>query len=326
MFTGLSPIYAAEYLEPINSDRILIDGDLSDWRHIRRHSAEYLLKGILADLEDFQGGVKVAFNSQWLYIALDCSDSDLVKNRLRGDYVKLTLSGINRSEAAELTFSFPKESATREARRGSGGSDQSILKSRSDTTHDTRINVTLNGKVVSIGGVKARVGRRSYTVEAKLPMSMIPWAYGNEVKLAVIFEDVDRDESDSTYATHLIGADGRASDVSYIFGGPQIYKELYSQQVQSFQLIREIKHQWVGDHREELIMITDSEIALFGDGVSREGGIVRYIHGWPKPEMIRARVEGVGLTSRIVIQHLKQDGSVRRTERFRLEAGQLISE
>ena len=184
--------------------------------------------------------------------------------------------------------------------------DQSNVKSGADIAHDTRVNVSLNGRPVSIGEVKARASRRSYTVEVKFPMSAVPWVYGNEVKLAVIFEDVDLDQSDSTYATHLIDTDGRASDVSYIFGGPQIYKELYSQQVQSFRLIKEIKHQWVGDHRKELIIITDSEIALFGDGVSRDGGIVRYIHGWPRPEEVRATVEGIGLASRIVIQHLKR--------------------
>lgn len=317
-FIFLSQASAAEYLDPIETDRILIDGQLNDWQHIRRYSAEHLLKGELAGMDDFQGGIRLAFNSKWLYLAFDCLDSEIIQDRQSGDHVILTLTGKNRAQRADFVFSFEpsKKTSQRITARAT--------KKNSSSADQAQVEVTLNRKSIKAGEVKSIITpQQGYTIEAKVPMSLVPWVYGGEVKLVAVFKDSDESQGDSSYATHFTESDGSVSDVTYLFGGAHLYKELYRQQMNDERIILELTHQWYGDHRDEILLITESEIVLLGEGLSAEGGIVRYVHGWAKPEQIRSRIEGEGSASILVIDHLNGDGSLQKTEKFGFSGGNL---
>lgn len=295
----VSTVYAADHLVPISNDRILIDGSLTEWNQMRRHSAEYLVKGMIADMNDFQGGVRIAFNSDWLFIALDCRDSDL-KTGGRGDKAVVSLQSKGKKRV-DLGFSFI---GRRKAQ--------------------TEVLFTLNRKRLNIGKVVAQFDKGTgYTLEAKIPMSQFPWVYGSEVKLAAIFTDKDSDGSRSIFATHLVDRKGFADDVSYIFGGAQLYRSMYEQHQPSFKVITEINHDWVDDQRDELLLISDSEIVIFGEQIRKGHGYIRYVHGWQEPSKISARIEGEKSQSKLIIEHTPQDGMLVQTEVFMLVEQQL---
>jgi hypothetical protein len=290
-------LQAADYLTPISNDRLLIDGSLSEWGHIRRHSAEHLVKGVIAEMDDFQAGIRIAYNSEWLFIGLDCSDSDLKFGR-NGDRALVSLLSKNKKRV-DLAFTFI-------ARKNSSA----------------KVLLTVNRSRTKLGKIASKfIAGKGYTLEAKLPMSLFSWIYGSEVKLAAIFTDKDRDGANSTFTTHLVNQKGFADDVSYVFGGPQLYKSIYKQQAPKFKTILEFSHDWVDDNRRELLLITDSEIVIFGEKIKKGYGYIRYVHGWREPKRIKARIKGKKRQSVLIIDHLNSDATVLKTEKYILKAG-----
>ena len=76
-----------EHLQLIDNDRIELDGRLKEWT-TTRHSAEYLVKGLIANTQDFDGGVRVSFSRQWIYLGIDGRDDVLLPGR-RGDLIEI---------------------------------------------------------------------------------------------------------------------------------------------------------------------------------------------------------------------------------------------
>ncbi len=300
------PIGNAEHLEPISEDRLLIDGLSSDWRHLPQHSAEYLLKGSPPGMDDFKGGLKFAYNSRWLYIALECFDSDFKYGRI-GDQVTFTLDGGGRFNRLSVNYYFKQN---RHSKSGDGQQHVQLM---------TQVK---SAPLVTIEA-KHRFSRKGYFIESRIPMNQVPWLYGSEASVSAIFTDIDEDGENSTYTTHLTDQQGSEDKMSYVFGGAQIYKEIYIQQTHYSKKVAEISHDWVGDQRMELLLITDAEIVLFGEDVTQEGGISRYVHGWRQPERVQASVKGQGKESTLVVKHLTPQGGEPLIERFRLHNGVL---
>ena len=326
----LSPItFALENLEPIANDRLLIDGYLEDWNQMRRQSAEYLLKGTIANMEDFQGGLKVAYNKDWLYLGIDCKDSDLQGNR-SSDQVTVSLQGKNK-EKASIDFYLKKKRQNRKAKKAKANK-MILFKAQSKKDKIIKLNdvyyfkYRFNRASQSAVVVKSQFTSNGYTIEAKIPMSILPWIYGAEVKLAAIFRDRDDDGADSVYSTHIVNGRGAVDQVSYIFGGAQLFKLVYEEDAPPFKVIKELAHDWIGDQRNELLLVTDSEIVLFGDAIKSDTGYVRYIHGWTSPQKTRVSISGQKASSELKVELLKKDGSVSRVERFKLQGGQLIKQ
>ena len=88
-----------------------MDGKLTDWQQMRRHSAEYLIRGTIAEMDDFQGGLRVAYNKDWLFLALDSKDSELIFNSRRGDRVTVVLESLKRK--TRFGFSFKRKFGTK---------------------------------------------------------------------------------------------------------------------------------------------------------------------------------------------------------------------
>jgi hypothetical protein len=300
------PLGNAEHLEPISEDRILIDGLSSDWRHLPQHSAEYLLKGSPPGMDDFKGGLRFAYNSRWLYIALECLDSDFTYGQT-GDQVTFTLDGEGRSDRLSVNYYFKQNRQSK-----SGGVQQYVQ----------LVTQVKSTPLVTIEA-KHSVSSKGYFIESRIPMNQVPWLYGSEANLSAIFTDIDEDGENSTYTTHLTEQQGSEDKMSYVFGGAQIYKEIYIQQTHYSKKIAEISHDWVGDQRMELLLITDAEIVVFGEDVTKEGGIIRYIHGWRQPERVQASIKGQGKESTLVVKHLTPQGREPLIERFRLKNGVL---
>lgn len=320
--------YALENLEPISSDRLLIDGYLGDWNQMRRQSAEYLLKGTIASMEDFQGGLKVAYNKDWLYLGIDCQDSNLLGGR-NGDQVKISLRSTKKQKAS-LMFSLKKKTRRLRRKKRTLASQDSIgyrsnLKvNQGETQNDAYyFQYRLNSSSKSEAIIKTAISETGYTIEAKIPMAELPWVYGAEVMLAAIFTDRDNDRANSVYSTHIVDRRGSVDQVSYIFGGAQLFKLVYEEEVPPFKVIEELIHDWAGDHRDELMLITDSEIVLFGDAIRSESGFIRYVHGWLTPHRTRFTVSGVKGDTELKVELLNKDGSVQTVELFKLQAGQL---
>ena len=324
-----STTFALENLEPIANDRLLIDGHLEDWNQMRRQSAEYLLKGTIANMEDFQGGLKVAYNKDWLYLGIDCKDSDLQGNR-NGDQITVSLQGKDKQKVS-IDFYLKKKRQKRKAKRAkinnmilfkAQSKKDQIIKQTDVYYFKYRLNRASQDLVV----VKSQVTSYGYTIEAKIPMSVFPWVYGAEVKLAAIFRDRDDDGADSVYSTHIVNGRGTVDQVSYIFGGAQLFKLVYEEEVPPFKVIKELAHDWIGDHRNELLLVTDSEIVLFGDAIKSDTGYVRYVHGWTPLQKTRVSISGQKASSELKVELLKKNGTVSAVERYKLQAGQLIKQ
>lgn len=329
----LSPsAFALENLEPIANDRLIIDGNLSDWTQMRRQSAEYLLKGTIADMDDFQGGMRVAYNKDFIYFGIDCHDSELIGAR-RGDRVVITLQGASqqlRTQRSIIELTLNQKRSKRAKKQKTNKKDSLFYQSKrkQDKTEQSNqgyyFSYKLNRSSQSQAEIKSAFTANTYTIEIKIPLSELSWIYGSEVKLAAVFYDQDRSGDDSVYATHIVDGRNSVEQVSYIFGGAQLFKLIYQDEVPPFKVIKELAHDWVGDQRNELILVTDTEIVLFGDQINPSVKYIRYIHGWPYPEQIRFTMIGQKSASTLKVDHLKKDGSVKVSEQIKLQAGKLV--
>lgn len=307
----LSSSWGNEYLEPVESDRFLIDGSLEEWKHFRRHSAEYLLKGHIASLNDFSGGLRVAYNKEWVFFAIDGQDSQLVPGR-QGDYIDLNIIGASAQHQLNLRFQLKQKKGTKkeQANQAQLFFNMNMLKPRA-----------FKSEQISF---KSVVENQRYGIEIKIPLQSIPWLYGASVSLTASFHDQDLNGDHSIYATHLSQDTKKIDQISYIFGGNQLYRNIYDQEVRTYKTYLELNHDWIGDGRDELLLITDSEVVLFGDQVKKGRGYVRYVHGWDDKSNIKASIKGQKEQSTLIIHLMKKKEKKTTTEQFQFKAGQWI--
>lgn len=295
--------HAEEHLTPISDEQIEIDGDLTEWL-MTRHSAEYLMRGSVAHIKDFRGELQVAFNKEWIYLAIEGEDDVLQIDKKR-DLIELHFADSKRRR--HRVFSLHIGDLIR---------DQSLK--------FLEKNRPIQGAIVRSRFIPISERGGRYTIEAKLPMSSLPWVFGAPVRLTAIFVDHDPDGDQSIYTTHLANRRGVTDEVTFSFGGARVFKSIY--QIKGGQTIVELSHDWVGDDREELLVLTTAEIILFGHQVRRQSGYTRVVHGLPISASSTARIEGERRQTRLVISYQEEteEGMINREVRYRLKRGKLL--
>jgi hypothetical protein len=299
----ITDVYGEEYLELIDDDRIELDGHLKEWTSTR-HSAEYLVKGLIANTQDFDGGLRVAFSRQWIYIGIDGRDDVLLSGR-QGDMIELHFA--NQKNRKHQTFTL---------RLGE------LLKQSSLNIKRGRRKV--NGAVLRSQFTPQDQGGR-YSIEIKIPISVMPWVFGAPVRLSAMFIDHDPERERSLYTTHFANRYGIADEITFTFGGARTFRSLYQQQ--GSLTLAELSHDWVGDDRDELLVVTSDEIILFGRQVKRGSGYTRVIHGLPLSASSLIKVEGEKPRRRVVISYQKSSDESELAGAkiaYRLKRGRLI--
>ena len=293
-----------EHLQLIDNDRIELDGRLKEWT-TTRHSAEYLVKGLIANTQDFDGGVRVSFSRQWIYLGIDGRDDALLPGR-RGDLIEIHFADQKKRKHTTFTLgigdlSKDKNVALKRGRRSVRGAV-------------TRSHFTPHG---AQGG--------QYTFEVKIPMRELPWTFGSPVRLSAVFIDNDPDRERSIYTTHFADRFGVADEITFTFGGARTFRSLYQQQ--GALTLAEMSHDWVGDDRDELLVVTSSEMILFGRQVKRNSGYARVVHGLPLSASSVIKVEGEKSRRRVVISYQtpsEDDEPITREVTYRLKRGRLV--
>ena len=299
-----SDAYGEEYLELIDDSRIELDGKLHEWTSTR-HSAEYLVKGLIANTQDFDGGLRVAFSRDWIYLGIDGRD-DVIQSGRQGDVIEVHFA--NHKKRKHQTFTIRLSE---------------LLKPSTIKLSRGRRKV----RGVLIKSSFAREGNRGgkYSIEIKIPMRELPWVFGAPVRLSTVFIDNDPNRERSLYTTHFSNRFGIADEVTFTFGGAQTFRALYQQQGSI--TLAELSHDWVGDDRDELLVVTSAELILFGRQVRKNSGYARVVHGLPLSSSSLIKVEGKKPRRRIVVSYQKKsadDAVTSHQVTYRLKKGRLV--
>lgn len=293
---------AEEHLTLLDDSQVVIDGDVSEWISTR-HSAEHLVRGSVADMSDFNGGLRVAFSERWIYLALDGED-DLIQSSRKADRVEIHFADARRRRHQVFTLSLGDLSRDRspKLRRGRSALSQAEVQAQFSPKEE--------------GG-----GR--YAVELKIPMTTLPWVYGAPVRLTAIFYDYDTQQDSSVYATHLTNRRGITDTITYSFGGADVFKSMYP--LRGGEVIAELNHDWSGDERDELLIVTTAEVVLFGHQIRRGRGYTRLVHGLPLSSQSAIKVSGSKPRKRITITYQEDtaQGPKAREATYVLRRGRL---
>ena len=298
---GSAIVRAEEHLEPIKDVDITLDANLAEWR-TTRHSAEYLVKGLVATPNDMSGALYLTFSERWLYLGFEGRDDVLLSGR-RGDLIKLYIA--DHRGKRQITFTLQVGDLNKPNKT------LKLLRGRR-AVRDATVKSALN-----------RQGRGgTYTIEARIPMRAIPWLFGSAARITAFFIDRDLEREESSYATHFSSRGGLADETTFIFGGALSFKQIY-QQERPHPIITELYHDWVGDERAELCVVTSAEVLLFGHQVRRGSRYARAVHGLTLDEKTRVRIEGDKPRVRVIISHYDVQTKQRRDVAYRLKRGRL---
>jgi len=296
--------YAEEHLELIDDSRIDIDGNLEEWA-TTRHSAEYLVKGLIANTRDFDGGLRVMFSKDWIYIGIDGRD-DILQTGRHEDLIEIHFA--NQKKRKHKIFSLKIGELL-------NSSTLKLLRGRSKVQ---------GALVKSSFFPEGELGGR-YSIEVRIPMREMSWVFGSPVRLNVMFTDHDPDGEESIYTTHFNNRNGISDEITFIFGGARIFRSVYQQQ--GGVTLAEFSHDWVGDERDELLVVTTDEIILFGRQVRRGSGYTRKVHGLPLTATSIIKVEGEKPKRKVVLSYQKKsagDHSKSYVVAYRLKRGRLV--
>lgn len=267
-------VYGQEHINPISSSQLEIDGLLGDWNSVRRHRAEHLVSGAIQEASGFSGYLSVAFDPEWLYLAISAHD-DLIVEGEKGDQFSISIADTQGRRIKKLMF-VPERSES---------ADRFSFRLTSAGIKDS--------SVVYIAKTQYENNSFDYQLEIKLPITAIPWALGNSVRISATFNDIDQDGQLSRYSTHLVRRSGVSEVLTHTLGGASLFWEIYQQQNPTVNILAQLSCDWLGDASLEKLIITSAEILLFRPPTPHGQAYIKLIHGWPMGTVVSA-IECIG--------------------------------
>ena len=281
-----TPVSAQALLITQAKGSLKVDGLFHEWSGQRAVSFEHHARYALATLSDLRGEMRVAVTSQALYFMLEVYDDDLRLDRAGQDHARLVLTSPPHSAPAwrrELLLDLKPLASGRSPRvlRGrrevSGALAQGLAWWGDEPQGRSRVAIS-TGKRAHSG---AQSGAGGWRVELSVPLSELPPIAGEQIGLMGLLFDVDDGGLESVYSTALSSPELTPLSAGWRLGGNNTYQALYeaTHKVKLHAMRRE-PLDWTGDERPETLVITPSELFVFGAELPSASTAARWSHGW----------------------------------------------